>query len=247
MNFLLDQEAPLNNYLDLANSNYFYLWGGIILLVILIQALLFIRLAWREGKRIGLSSRRMLTGLRAGMVSAILPSIPIVIMLIAMSAVLGIPFPWIRLSVIGSGPYELLAAGIGAESMGIKGLGGSGYTQFVFANSVWVMTIGAMWSGLIVFFFLKKIKKQYQKIENRDPRWMKIITSAAFFGVICVFLAQPVVAGGVPLLTTITGAVLMVICALLITKLDLKWLREFALPISMIGAMAGAILFSSLI
>lgn len=237
----------MKDYLELANSGYLYLWGGIILLVILIQAILFIGLAWKEGKRIGLSSKRMLTGLRAGMVSAVIPSIPIVLFLIAMSAVLGVPFPWIRLSVIGSGPYEFLAAGIGAEAMGVKGLGGEGFTQFVFANSVWVMTIGAMWSGLIVFFFLKKIKKQYQKIETRDPRWMKIITSAAFFGVICVFLAQPVIAGGVPLLTALTGAVLMVVCALLITKLNLKWLREFALPISMIGAMAGAILFSSLI
>ncbi|MCP5053347.1 MAG: DUF5058 family protein, partial [bacterium] len=157
----------MENYLEIANSGFFYLWGGIILLVILIQSILFIRLAWKEGIRIGLSSSRMLKGLRAGMVSAIIPSIPIVITLIAMSAVLGVPFPWIRLSVIGSGPYELLAAGIGAESMGVEGLGGAGYTQFVFANSVWVMTIGAMWSGLIVLFFLKRIKHTYNKIENK--------------------------------------------------------------------------------
>jgi Domain of unknown function (DUF5058) len=237
----------MKEYLQIANSGYLYLWGSIILLVILIQAILFIRLAWQEGKRIGLSSKRMIKGLRAGMMSAIIPSIPIVITLIVMSAVLGVPFPWIRLSVIGSGPYELLAAGIGAESMGVKGLGGDGYTQFVFANSVWVMTIGAMWSGLIVFFFLKKIKKQYKKIETRDPNWMKVISSAAFFGVICIFLAQPITAGGIPLITAATGAVLMIICALLIMKLDFKWLREFALPISMVGAMAGAIVFSRLL
>jgi hypothetical protein len=240
-------EETMKNYLELANSNYFYLWGGIILLVILIQAILFIFLAWKEGKRIGLSSKRMLKGLRAGMVSAIIPSIPIVIALIAMAGVLGIPFPWIRLSVIGSVHYELLAAGIGAESMGVGKLTGTGYTQFVFANSVWVMTIGAMWSGLMVFFFLKKIKKQYKKIENKDPDWMNIITGTAFFGVVCVFLARPITAGGLPLITMISGAVLMTICALLITKLDIKWLKEFALPISMIGAMASAIIFARIL
>ncbi len=237
----------MKNYLDIANSGYFYLWGGIILLVILIQSLLFILLAWKEGKRIGLSSKRMLKGLRAGMVSAILLSIPIVIALIAMAGVLGIPFPWIRLSVIGSAPYELLAAGIGAESMGVEKLGGTGYTQFVFANSVWIMTIGTMWSGLMVFFFLKKIKKQDKRIENKDPDWMKILTGAAFFGVICVFLARPITAGGVPLFTVISGAVLMTICALLITKRDIKWLREFAWPISMIGAMASAVIFARIL
>jgi len=237
----------MNDYLEIANSNYFYLWGAVILLVILVQALLFIRLAWKEGLRIGLDSKRMVKGLRAGMISAIIPSIPIVITLIVMSVVLGVPFPWIRLSVIGSGPYELLAAGIGAKSMGIEKLGGEGYTQFVFANSVWIMTIGAMWSGLIVFFFLKAIKKQYSKIESRDPQWMTIISNAAFFGVICIFLAQPIMAGGVPLLTTLAGAGLMTACALLIVKLNFKWLREFALPISMVGAMAAAILFARML
>jgi hypothetical protein len=237
----------MKDYLQIANSGYFYLWGSVILSVIAVQAVLFIRLAWKEGKRIGLNPGRMLKGLRAGMVSAIIPSIPIVIALIAMAGVLGIPFPWIRLAVIGSAPYELLAAGIGAESMGIETLGGSGYNAQVFANSVWVMTIGAMWSGLMVLFFLKTIKKQYRKIEKKDPNWMKVITAAAFFGVICIFLVGKAVTGTVPLLTTITGAILMTICALLITKLKIHWLREFALPISMIGAMAGAVLFTQIL
>ncbi len=237
----------MDNYLKIANSGYFYLWGGIILMVIMIQAVLFIRLAWKEGKRIGLSSERMLKGLRAGMVSAIIPSIPIVISLIVMAAVLGVPFPWIRLSVIGSAPYELLAAGIGAEKMGVGALGGTGYTGAVFANSVWVMTIGAMWSGLMVFFLLKRIKKQYAKIENKDPRWMRVITGAAFFGVVCIFLMDKALSGTLPLLTVISGAVLMIICALLIQKFKLKWLTEFALPISMVGAMAGAILLARIL
>ena len=234
----------MKNYLDIANSGYFYLWGGIILLVIMIQAILFIRLAWKEGKRIGLSSQRMLKGLRAGMVSAIIPSIPIVLALITMMGVLGIPFPWIRLSVIGSAPYEIMAAGIGAESMGVVKLGGEGYTGLVFANSVWVMTIGAMWSGLMVFFFLKRIKKQYKKIETKDPGWMKIISGAAFFSVVGVFIARPITAGGLPLITVASGFVLMTGCALLIAKLGVGWLKEFALPLSMIGAMICAILFA---
>lgn len=236
----------MDDYLKLANSGYLYLCGAVILLVIMVQSILFIGLAWKEGKKIGLSQKRMFKGLRAGMVAAIIPSIPIVIALIAMAGVLGVPLPWIRLAVIGSAPYELLAAGIGAKSMGIDGLGGTGYTQYVFANSAWVMTIGASWSGLMVFLFARSIKKQYGKIENRDPNWMKVVTSAAFFGVICVFLSGPLTAGGLPLLTLVTGAVLMTICALLIKKFNLKGLTEFALPISMIGAMAGAVLFARL-
>jgi len=236
---------------DYINSNYFYLWGSIILLVILVQAILFIRLAWKEGKRIGLTSKRMLNGLRAGMVAAIIPSISIVLFLISMSDALGIPFPWIRLSVIGSGPYEIIAAGIGKKEIVKEGLEAVEYARQVFANSVWVMTIGAMWSGLMVFFFNKKLKKLYKKIDekivHKYPDLMKVMVSAAFFGVICIFIAPPIVTGGVPLITMITGAVLMTICALLIKKLEIKWLREFALPFSMIGAMASAVIFSRIL
>lgn len=237
----------MSGYLDIANSNLLYVWGALIVTFIFIQSILFIRLSWKEGKRIGLTSKQMLKGLRGGMISAVIPSIPIVITLIAMSPVLGIPFPWIRLSIIGSGPYELLAAGIGAKTMGVSGLGGDGYTKQVFANSVWVMTIGAMWSGLIVFLFLKKIKSRYERIEKKDPKWMSVITSAAFFGVICVFLAEPVTTGGLSLITLISGAIIMTICALLITKCKIMWLKEFALAVSMIGAMACSIVFSQLI
>lgn len=237
----------MSGYLDIANSNLLFVWGALIVTFIFIQSILFIRLSWKEGKRIGLTSKQMLKGLRGGMISAVIPSIPIVITLIAMSPVLGIPFPWIRLSIIGSGPYELLAAGIGAKTMGVSGLGGDGYTKQVFANSVWVMTIGAMWSGLIVFFFLRKIKSRYERIEKKDPKWMSVITNAAFFGVICVFLAEPVTTGGLSLITLISGAIIMTICALLITKCKITWLKEFALAISMIGAMACSIVFSQLI
>lgn len=237
----------MNGYLDIANSNLLYVWGALIIIFIFIQSILFIKLSWKEGKRVGLTSRQMLKGLRAGMISAIIPSIPIVITLVAMAPVLGIPFPWIRLSIIGSGPYELLAAGIGAKTMGVSGLGGAGYTKQVFANSVWVMTIGAMWSGLIVFFFLKKIKISYKKIEKKDPKWMSVISNAAFFGVICVFIAEPITTGGLPLITLLAGAVLMTICALLITKCKITWLKEFALAISMIGAMICSVFFSKMI
>lgn len=232
------------DYLHLANSSILFIIGAIIIIFVLLQAVLFIRLAWKEGLKIGLTRQQMLKGLRSGMISAIVPSIPIVVTLISMVAVLGIPVPWIRLSVIGSGPYELLAAGIGAKSMGVEGLGGVGYTAQVFANSAWVMTIGAMWSSLIVFFFLRKIGKVYQRIENGDSRWMEIVSSSAFFGVVCIFIADPLTKGGLSLITLLAGAILMILCAVLVFKCKMAWLKEFALPISMIGAMVCAVLFA---
>lgn len=234
----------MSDYLHIANSNILFIMGGVIVLFVLLQAVLFIRHAWNEGLKICLARQQMLKSLRSGMISAIVPSIPIVVTLISMVAVLGIPVPWIRLSVIGSGPYELLAAGIGAKSMGVEKLGGVGYTAQVFANSAWVMTVGAMWSSLIVFFFLRKIGNVYKRIENGDSSWMEIVSSSAFFGVVCIFIAEPLTQGGLSLITLLSGAVLMTVCAVLVFKCKMAWLKEFALPLSMIGAMVCAVLFA---
>ena len=76
---------------------------------------------------------------------------------------------------------------------------------------------------------------------------MSVITNAAFFGVICVFIAEPITTGGLALITLLAGAIVMTICAVLITKFKMAWLREFALAISMMGAMACSVIFSRII
>jgi hypothetical protein len=236
----------VGNYLDYANSSILYVCAAVLVAFVMLQSLLFIILAFRSGTKRGLSRQKMFKALRTGVVTSIVPSIAVVVALIAMAPVLGIPVPWMRLSVIGSAPYELMAAGIGAKSMGIDTLGGAGYTKEVFANSVWIMCIGSFWAISIVVLFLKKIKKRYSKVVNKDPKWKNILTSAAFMGVFCIFMADPITTGGLPLITLISGAVFMTIFAVLITKLKINWLKEFALTLSMLGAMASSILFSNM-
>lgn len=236
----------MNDYLQIANSSIFYICGAIILLVIGLQAIVYIRMAFKEGEKVGLSKAKMLKALRASMISSIIPTIPIVVALIAMVPVLGIPIPWIRLSVIGSAPYELLAAGIGAKSMGINGLGGTGYTKEVFANSVWIMCFGSIWSVSVVIFFLKKLKAGYSKAVDKDKHWKTLLTNAAFLGVMSIFIADPVTTGGIPLVTLISGGILMTFFGFLIFKLKFNWLREFALTFSMLGAMLCSVVFSQL-
>jgi hypothetical protein len=234
----------MGDYLNIANSSVFFVCGGVIILFIIIQASIFIGLAYREGKKIGLSSEKMLRAIRTGAVSSIVPTLAIIAALITMIPVLGIPVPWIRLSVIGSAPYELMAAGIGAKAMGLSGLGGAGYTREVFATSVWIMCIGSVWAVSIVIFFLKKIKTKYNQVLNKDHNWSNILTNAAFLGVFCIFIADPLTKGGIALTTLLSGAAFMTVFAIMIVKLEVNWLKEFALTFSMFGAMLCAILFS---
>lgn len=232
------------DYLKIANSKLLFIFVILVIIFVMVQSVVFFLKAWKEGKRIGLSKKVMMNAVKSSAIFSIVPSLPIILSLIAMVPVLGIPFPWLRLSVIGSAPYELMAADIGAKSMGIKGLGAPGYTPQVFANSMWIMTLGIMWSILLCVLFMKRLQKGMNKLKKKDSKWLEILISALYFGMLCSFIGQPIVEGGLPLVTILASAAIMAIMGILIKKFKMSWLTNFALSISMIGAMAFAIVFS---
>lgn len=85
-----------------------------------------------------------------------------------MVGILGIPFPWMRLSIIGSFQYELMTSKIGASAMGIDTLGGAGYTAQVFSNSMWIMSLGIIWGIILCIFFLKKFSSTLVNAQKKD-------------------------------------------------------------------------------
>ncbi len=71
--------------------------------------------------------------------------------------------------------------------------------------------------------------------------------TALFLGMISAFLGMGVSGGLLSVLTLITSAAIMGVCGLLVKKANLKWLENFALPISMLGAMALSILYANIL
>ena len=47
--------------------------------------------------------------------------------------------------------------------------------------------------------------------------------------------------GFIPIVVALISALIMALCGLLIKKCGAKWLEQYALPISMLGAMAASI------
>ncbi len=236
----------MKDYLQIANGGIFYLCGVVITILVLLQAFFFIRISFKEGKKLGLSKEKMFKALRIGVITSIIPTIPAIIALIAMVPILGLPIPWIRQTIMGSTTYELVAAGIGAKAMSVS-YGGPDFKGPAFASTIWIMTLGSIWAVLIVVFFLRRFQSKISPASGGDPVWRNILINAAFFGVFSIFIADPIVAGGVPLVTLIAGAILMAILAVLVVKLKINWLREFALTISMVGAMICAVLATNIL
>ena len=106
------------NALEVANSPAIWALASIAVIAVLVETILFLRLARKAAgmKEISLTKKQCNRALRAGVVSAIGPAFGVFIVMIGLISVLGGPISWLRLSVIGGATTELTAATVGAVS-----------------------------------------------------------------------------------------------------------------------------------
>lgn len=69
---------------------------------------------------------------------------------------------------------------------------------------------------------------------------------SAFLGMVCANVRNGLV-GWIPIFVLLFSALLMAICGLLIKKAKMIWLQNYALPFSMLGAMAFAVIITPII
>lgn len=243
--------------MDFKNSAFLYIIGGIIALFVLSQSVFFLLRAVKRGKQIGLSTKVMKEAALSSATFSIVPSVPIAISMIMLAVTMGRAFSWIRLSVIGSMSYEIYAAGQVASAANIAEVGAMPLN--VFAGAMWVMTLGIIIGPIFNIFGLKRYQNKIEEIGKRNPKWSKILIDALFMGIIAVmggqFIAKGIAAfgnladaeiiinGQGQLLTLVSSALLMALFGLVIKTTKAKWLENFALPVSMIGAIALSVIY----
>ncbi len=231
---------------DYRNSAFMFVLGAIVALFVTVQSIVFLRRAWQEGKRRNIAPEVMRKAVISSAVFTLVPSLSILLTMLTLSGALGLALPWIRLSVIGAVTYELPAAEAAAQAMGAS-LMTSDIPVSVFSVIIWVMTLGIMSGPIFIIAYFKKLQGRVNKIKVEDNRWGTLLISAMFVGLISSFLGSALAGGIVSILTLFSSALLMVFCIMLEQKAGLKIFKDFALPLSMIGAMALAILYSGLL
>lgn len=118
------------DYLQIANSWPVWLCAGACVAIIVVQAVAFAKLCYKNAPLVGLSKADCSKSFKCGMVTAIGPSLSCFIGAISMITVVGGPLAWMRLSMIGAAPTELTAATTGAAAYGVE-LGGAGTVVMV--------------------------------------------------------------------------------------------------------------------
>lgn len=243
------------------SSSAFLNQWWITLLIVLIfmyvfaQSTYFLVRAYKRARTLEITVADLRKTIVSSAIFSIAPSIAILIGLVLLTPVFGSLIAGMRLATLGAYTYEIPAA-----TNVIKGVFGQEFGDFlsqdIVVTAIWVMTLGVIPPLLIVPLFLKKISFGLNALKQKDITWNQIMMDALFIGMISAFvgfvLAPRSVGGSDPfisilaILVLLTSAVLIIFFGFVMKKYNWVWLKNYALPLSMILSMALAIVYASL-
>ena len=234
------------------NSAFMYAVAVLVILFVLAQSVFFLVRAYRRALQLGISPEKLKKTILSTAVFTLAPAISFLLGVVTLSKFLGIPLPWIRMSVIGALTYELPAATSTANSLVIS-LSEMVTAPKVYTAIAWVMTLGILPSIILPPILMKKIQSGMVNLKQKDEKWGDIFMTSLFLGMISAFLGMVFadirkgIAGFIPIFVLLVSALLMAVCGLLIKKKGWQWLETYAMAISMIGAMVFAVVITPIL
>ena len=236
------------------NHPILFIIVGAIIALVLAQSIYFLVRALGRARQLGISKSMLGKIISSAAIFTIAPAVAILVGVIALSKSLGLALPWLRLSVIGSITYETVAAGNAIEAAG-QTMSELVSDPSIFITIAWVMTVGIAAGLILVPFVTKKLQSGMSKIGMKDKRWGEIFNNAMFLGMISAFLGYVFcdvgllfkgdASGLIPVCVMFTSAAVMAVLGILATKTKIRWLTDYALPVSLIAGMASAIPFTA--
>ena len=189
------------------NSWWMYLLGAIVVVFVLSSSVFFILKAFKDAKELNMDKSMLKKVIINSAVFTILPSISILIGVIALAGYVGIPLPWIRLSVIGALHYEGTAVDTVLDAYNVLSVANNG----IFVTVAFVMTLGIIVGPLFCLFgfewydnkVLSKTRTENTEDdepvveevnENKKPKkdFGSMLFNAVFIAMVSVFLADDI-------------------------------------------------------
>ena len=233
------------------NSIPMFLIAGAVILFIMLLCVIYLVKSYRAGLALGMDKAKLRRAITSSATFTLLPSISILLGVIALSGSLGIPLPWLRLSVIGALHYEGNVADIAARAAGQPGGLGSGtLTPSAFVSIGLVMTLGILLGALLCVFVLKKylskVQKPKEKKEGDKKPFGDIVFSAMFIGLVSAYIGSYLGTGTstgnwMPLLVAVVAAAAMGVFEYFARVKKMAWLDNFSMAGSMLVGMAVAV------
>ncbi|MDR1400055.1 MAG: DUF5058 family protein [Treponema sp.] len=238
------------SFFDAANHWLIYVLVSIGVVFVSAFCLISMRKSWKRARAKGWSNEKLMNLVKMTVSATFVPSLSVVIGVFSLVALLGVPWPWWRLSVVGSLTYETMAADMTVKAIGLDLTRLSEAKAEHFVLVMYVMSLGIMGGMFISPFITKSIHLGSMKMKAGDKRW-SVLGGSIFFTVILSVFVVPIflnftTAGVVQMLTFITSLVITIGLNRIAVG---RWafLRNFTLALSLILAMASSVLWSALL
>ena len=149
------------------NDPFLFWLSGIVIAAVLAESVFFLVKAVRRARELNLSKGTIRKTILSSGLFSLAPAVSILIGVLTLNRFLGLPFPWLRLSILGAVTYELPAATIAANAVG------AGVTETItsaqtFAVIAWTMTLGIIAGIVLILFGLKKLQKGMNTISCHE-------------------------------------------------------------------------------
>lgn len=224
---------------EIINSPLLWLICSITVLVVVVQGVLYFRLARKNAPLMGVSEENCKRAFKVGAITAIGPALSILIVMVGLMAVLGNPLTWMRLSIIVSAANELTGARLGADAAGVT-FGGADYGPDALFVSWFGMAINGIGSLVAVVLFSGHLEKIRNKIAVKNPKILAFISGAAMTAIYGNLSSAELKRGGASLIAWVVAGVTMFV--LYEVSKRIPKLKEYNLGIAMIaGTIAGAV------
>ena len=235
--------------------------GGIIAFVALVCVIFMVR-AYRAGIAIGMDKVKLKRAITSSATFSVLPSVGILLGVIALAGSLGTPWPWLRLSVIGALHYETQVAQAAAEQVGMSKLSAAEMTPEGFATIAFLMSLCICWGMVLSIIFNKRYLKKLgtgTKKASSGPNFGDTAMTAMFIGLVTAYVGSYIgnlVSGNglftftgdwLPLVVVLVSGIVMAAFIYLVEKKKLAWVDNFSIAGSMLIGMASAVIVGLLV
>lgn len=154
---------------EIMNSPLLYGLVGLGIAYIILFCLITLKKAYKHALELGITREKLKLVITSSAIYSVVPSISIVIGLFSLASVLGVPWSWFRLSVVGSVTYELMAADMVATGTGyesVAALNAAGDASVV-GTVMFVMSICIMGGLIAILLFGKRIQMGLTKARSK--------------------------------------------------------------------------------
>ena len=219
--------------------------GG--LLYITAFSVVYLLKARKRALEMGISAKEISDIIKSSLIFSVVPSLSIVIGLVALAASLGTVWAWWRLSVIGSLSFESqiassLAAALSYTSTTDMINNASGRE---FGVIMILMSVG-MLSGFLVL--LPAGKKLMTSVDNskQGNGWSQVLSGCFMLTLLAVYVPILLISDTIQALVMITGLVIAIALGIVAKKPGWGWMNNFIMAGSMIAGMVSSLLWTKI-